>query len=62
MNYTLIHNGTVIDGNGRDSIPNGAVLVKDNRIQAVGRSLQKAENIGLVMLDGRVVKDVIRHP
>lgn len=37
MAYTLIHNGTLIDGNGRAPIPNGAVLVRDERITAVGR-------------------------
>lgn len=37
MAYTLIHNGTLIDGNGRTPIPNGAVLVRDERITAVGR-------------------------
>ncbi|HUM71043.1 MAG TPA: amidohydrolase family protein, partial [Chloroflexota bacterium] len=37
MTYTLIHNGTLIDGNGRAPIPHGAVLVRDERITAVGR-------------------------
>lgn len=36
MKYMLIKNGTVIDGNGRAPIANGAVLIKENRIQAVG--------------------------
>jgi imidazolonepropionase-like amidohydrolase len=36
MTYTLIHNGTLIDGNGGDPIANGAVLVEDNRIIGVG--------------------------
>ena len=36
MSYTLIHNGILIDGNGGEPIQNGAVLVKDNRIYAVG--------------------------
>ncbi len=34
---TLIHNGTVIDGRGGEPIKNGAVLIKDNKIQQVGR-------------------------
>lgn len=36
MKYTLIKNGSVIDGNGGSPIANGAVLIKENRIQAVG--------------------------
>lgn len=38
--YTLIHNGTLIDGNGGDPIANGAVLVKGNKIEAVGRKAE----------------------
>jgi imidazolonepropionase-like amidohydrolase len=37
MTYTLIHNGTLIDGNGGAPVRDGAVLVQDNRIRAVGR-------------------------
>lgn len=36
MTYTLIRNGTLIDGTGKTPIPNAAVLIKDNRIHAVG--------------------------
>lgn len=36
MTYTLIHNGTLIDGNGGAPIKGGAVLVQDNRIRSVG--------------------------
>ena len=36
MKYTLIKNGTIIDGNGRSPLQKGAVLIKGNRIQAVG--------------------------
>ena len=35
---TLIRNGTLIDGTGSAPISNAAILVKDNRIQAVGRA------------------------
>jgi imidazolonepropionase-like amidohydrolase len=35
---TLIRNGTLIDGTGSTPVPNAAVFVKDNRIQAVGRA------------------------
>jgi imidazolonepropionase-like amidohydrolase len=36
MSTILIHNGTVIDGRGGDPLANGAVLIRDNRITAVG--------------------------
>ena len=37
MASSLIHNGTVIDGTGREPLPDGAVLIEDGRIGAVGR-------------------------
>lgn len=37
MATLLIHNGTLIDGTGRDPLPGAAVLVDENRVQAVGR-------------------------
>ncbi len=37
MTYTLIRNGTLIDGTGAAPVPDGAVLLKDDRIEAVGR-------------------------
>lgn len=43
MTYTLMRNGTLIDGTGKAPLPNAAVLVKDNRIHAVGT----AEGISL---------------
>lgn len=36
MQTTIIHNGTLIDGTGRDPVPNAAVLVEDGRITAAG--------------------------
>ena len=36
MTSTLIHNGTLIDGTGADPITDGAVLIEDDRIRAVG--------------------------
>jgi imidazolonepropionase-like amidohydrolase len=36
MAYTLIHNGTLIDGNGGTPLPDAAVLIEDNRIRSVG--------------------------
>ena len=40
---TLIRNATMIDGTGRAPLPNAAVLIKENRIHAVGT----AESISL---------------
>src|SRR5262245_13553001 len=36
MVYTLIHNGTLIDGNGGKPLQEAAVLVEDSRIRSVG--------------------------
>ena len=36
MTWTLIKNGTLIDGTGADPIENAAVLIKNNTIQRVG--------------------------
>lgn len=36
MTYTLIHNGTLIDGNGESPVANGAVLIEGNTIKAAG--------------------------
>ena len=36
MPFTLIRNGTLIDGNGGTPLPNAAVLIEDNRVKAVG--------------------------
>ncbi len=36
MVYTLIHNGTLIDGNGGQPLEDAAVLIEDNRIRSVG--------------------------
>src|SRR5699024_3306748 len=36
MVYTLIKNGTLIDGNGGQPVQDAAVLVKDNVIEKVG--------------------------
>ncbi|HEX6923588.1 MAG TPA: amidohydrolase family protein [Bacillales bacterium] len=40
MAYTLIKNGTLIDGNGGQPVSDAAVLIKDNRIEAVGHSAE----------------------
>ncbi len=43
MSYSLIRNGTLIDGNGGAPVPHAAVLIQDNRIRAAG----PASSIGL---------------
>lgn len=42
MALTLIRNGTLIDGNGGEPVPEGAVLVEDGRIRAAGREAEVA--------------------
>ncbi len=37
MSFQLIHNSTLIDGTGADAVANGAVLIENNKIRAVGR-------------------------
>lgn len=37
MTFTLIQNGTLIDGNGGTPLPDAAVLIENDRIRAVGR-------------------------
>ncbi len=37
MRTTLIHNGTLIDGNGQSPLADAAVLIEGDRIQEVGR-------------------------
>ncbi|WP_163969736.1 metal-dependent hydrolase family protein [Oceanobacillus halotolerans] len=51
MSYTLIKNGTLIDGNGGDPVKGAAVLLKDNKIDAVG----KAEDMPTVDGDVNVI-------
>lgn len=38
MAFTLIRNGTLIDGTGKAPVPNAAVLIQDNRIHSVNRA------------------------
>ena len=37
MTYSLIFNGTLIDGNGRSPLKDAAILIKNNQIVQVGR-------------------------
>ncbi len=38
MAFSLVSNGTIIDGNGTKPVPDGEVLIEDDRIRAVGRA------------------------
>lgn len=40
MSHTLIHNGTLIDGNGAAPTPDAALLIEENRIIAAGPRTQ----------------------
>jgi imidazolonepropionase-like amidohydrolase len=52
MTYTLIHNGVFIDGNGGTPVRDGAVLVQDDRIRAVGRKADLTlPDASIAMLD-----------
>ena len=54
MTYSLIHNGTVIDGNGRSPLKNGAVLIRDNKIEQVGRKSDiRLPNSDITMIDAQ---------
>ncbi|MAT96928.1 MAG: aryldialkylphosphatase [Anaerolineaceae bacterium] len=54
MSYVLIHNGTVIDGNGRSPLKNGAVLIRDNKIQQVGhKSDMRLPDSDVQMIDAK---------
>ncbi|MGC9517337.1 MAG: amidohydrolase family protein [Methanomicrobiales archaeon] len=37
MTYILIHNGTIIDGTGKNPLKNGSILLKDNKIIQVSK-------------------------
>jgi imidazolonepropionase-like amidohydrolase len=49
VEYTLIHNGTLLDGTGAEPLQDAAVLVKGVRIQAVGKRSD------ITLPDGNVV-------
>lgn len=61
MPYTLIYNGTLIDGNGGESAPNTAVLIQNNEIIEVGtensinmpqKEIKKIDAHGMFILPG----------
>ena len=51
MSYTLIYNGTLIDGNGGESTPNAAILIQNNEIVEVGTE-------DTVILPNEVIKKI----
>lgn len=54
MSYTLIHNGTLLDGNGGAPVTDAAVLVQDDRIAAVGRKAEVRLPAGAItMIDAQ---------
>lgn len=50
MTYTLIHNGTLLDGRGGEPLANAAVLIQDDRILSVG------EGTGIQVPTGELTK------
>ena len=53
MTHTLIHNGTLIDGTGRTPVPDGALLLEDNIIRAVGPASAVTAPADAVRIDAR---------
>lgn len=53
MTRMLIHNGTLIDGTGGPPIPDGALLIEDNRIVAVERAGRLGRPDGATLIDAR---------
>jgi len=51
MPRTLIHNGTLIDGNGGAPLPKGAVLIEENRIVAVDHASRLGQPDGALLID-----------
>jgi len=54
VGYTLIYNGTLIDGNGNAPVKDGAVLIEGNKIRAVGPKADiPVPNADVTMLDAK---------
>jgi imidazolonepropionase-like amidohydrolase len=53
MSYTLIHNGTLIDGSGGDPIPDAALLIEDNRIVSAGPRATADAPANATMIDAQ---------
>lgn len=61
MKYTFIYNGTLIDGNGSESTPNTAILIRNNEIIELGtedsiklpdEDIKKVDANGMFILPG----------
>src|SRR5436853_7341834 len=63
MTYTLIRNGTLIDGTGRNPISDAAVLLDGNQIRAVGPlntlTLPKADWVEIDAKQGHILPGLI---
>jgi imidazolonepropionase-like amidohydrolase len=53
MTYTIIRNGTLIDGNGGTPVPNAGVLIEDDRLRAVGLASTLAAPAGAMEIDAQ---------
>ena len=53
MAYTRVFNGTLIDGTGRASLADAALLIEDNVIQSVGREAEVPRPAGAREIDAR---------
>jgi imidazolonepropionase-like amidohydrolase len=57
MKYSLITNGTIIDGTGSLPIENGSILIENNIIKAVGpaNTIKKPQNAKIIDVQGNFV-------
>lgn len=54
MTYTLIRNATLIDGNGGTPLQNAAILIQNNKIEAVGTEQSiKLPNATIMQIDAK---------
>lgn len=53
MAFTLIRNGTLIDGNGAEPVPDAAVLVENSHIQAAGPAARIPQPPDAAIIDAR---------
>ncbi|WP_252315441.1 amidohydrolase family protein [Sinobaca sp. H24] len=55
MSFTIIKNGTLIDGTGTAPIENISVLIKNNRIEKIGTDLQIPEDTEVIDAGGKYI-------
>ncbi|MFD2922425.1 metal-dependent hydrolase family protein [Halobacillus naozhouensis] len=57
MSYTLITNGTLIDGQGNEPVTNASVLINDNYIEKVGKSgdIQAPDAAAVIDAEGQYI-------